>query len=80
MNAKGEPDSTPGLSVMQGGYHQLKGTCKMAESVRSKDWSQTPLDPIETWSDTLFGAVNTMLLSPSPRSSLLGRGIDSTIQ
>ena len=73
MYANDEPDCTPGPTDRKAGPDQLEGTRRMAESVRSKDWSQTPLGPIETWSDTLFGAVNTMLLSPSPAALYWGK-------
>jgi PAS domain S-box-containing protein len=36
----------------------------MAELIRSKDWSTTPLGAIDTWSETLLSTVNLLLLSP----------------
>ncbi|MGW9822098.1 hypothetical protein ACUXK4_004692 [Methylorubrum extorquens] len=38
--------------------------------VRSRDWSATPLGPIEGWPPTLKTAVNIMLTSPGPVSIL----------
>ncbi|MCP1561047.1 PAS domain S-box-containing protein [Methylorubrum extorquens] len=40
--------------------------------VRSRDWSATPLGPIEGWPPTLKTAVNIMLTSPGPVSILWG--------
>lgn len=36
----------------------------MADLIRSKDWSATPLGDIATWSETLLATVNILLLSP----------------
>ena len=38
----------------------------MAELTRAFDWSQTPLGPLETWSDTLVTTVNMLLASRHP--------------
>jgi PAS domain S-box-containing protein len=38
----------------------------MAARIRSFDWSQTPLGPIEDWSETLLATANLMLHSPFP--------------
>jgi PAS domain S-box-containing protein len=42
------------------------GRSEMAERIRSYDWSQTPLGPIENWSETLLATANLMLHSPFP--------------
>jgi len=36
----------------------------MAQAIRSKDWSQTSLGPLEQWSETLLAAVNHLLSAP----------------
>jgi PAS domain S-box-containing protein len=38
----------------------------MAARIRSYGWSQTPLGPIEGWSETLLATANLMLHSPFP--------------
>jgi len=38
----------------------------MAARIRSYNWSQTPLGPIEVWSETLLATTNLMLHSPFP--------------
>ncbi|KAB0676293.1 PAS domain S-box protein [Aureimonas leprariae] len=37
---------------------------EMAERIRALDWAQTPLGPIEGWTDRVRAAVETMLASP----------------
>ena len=44
----------------------LQGDGEMAELIRAKDWSTTPLGGMERWSETLISTVNLMLLSPFP--------------
>src|SRR5580698_707105 len=46
--------------------HLITGQSEMAARIRSYDWSQTPLGPIEDWSETLLATANLMLHSPSP--------------
>jgi PAS domain S-box-containing protein len=46
--------------------HLITGHSEMADSIRAFSWSQTPLGPIETWSETLLSTVNLMLHSPFP--------------
>ena len=43
---------------------RIHGAGEMAERVREYAWEQTTLGAINTWSDTLTGAVNSMLASP----------------
>ena len=43
---------------------RIQGTGAMADLIRAKDWSETPLGPLASWSDTLVAAVNIVLLSP----------------
>ncbi|MGA2806780.1 MAG: PAS domain S-box protein [Terracidiphilus sp.] len=38
----------------------------MASRIRERDWSRTPLGPIEEWSETLLATANLMLHSPFP--------------
>src|SRR5580658_9371581 len=46
--------------------HLITGQSEMAARIRSYDWSQTPLGPIEAWSETLLAITNLMLHSPFP--------------
>src|SRR5580692_9270582 len=46
--------------------HLITGQSEMAARIRSYDWSQTPLGPIEDWSETLLAIANLMLHSPFP--------------
>src|ERR1700723_3049799 len=56
------PEESHGARV-----HKLfMGRTEMAERIRSYDWSQTPLGPIENWSETLLATANLMLHSPFP--------------
>jgi PAS domain S-box-containing protein len=44
----------------------ITGRGEMAERIRAYNWSETPLGPIENWSETLLATVNLMLHSPFP--------------
>jgi PAS domain S-box-containing protein len=44
----------------------------MAELVRSHNWADTPLGPIDTWSETLLTSVNIMLNSAFPMAVCWG--------
>src|ERR1700677_2602681 len=44
----------------------ITGRSEMAARIRSYGWSQTPLGPIEVWSETLLATANLMLHSPFP--------------
>jgi PAS domain S-box-containing protein len=46
--------------------HLITGQSEMAARIRSYNWSQTPLGPIEVWSETLLATTNLMLHSPFP--------------
>ena len=46
--------------------HLITGQSEMAARIRAFKWSQTPLGPIEDWSETLLATVNLMLHSPFP--------------
>jgi PAS domain S-box-containing protein len=46
--------------------HLITGQSEMAARIRSHNWAQTPLGPIEVWSETLLATVNLMLHSPFP--------------
>ena len=46
--------------------HLITGHSEMADLIRAFHWSETPLGPIETWSETLLSTVNLMLHSPFP--------------
>lgn len=45
---------------------QLSGNSEMAERIRSNDWSNTPLGPIDQWPQTLLSTLNLILNSKSP--------------
>jgi hypothetical protein len=47
-------------------YTLITGSSEMAGRIRKHDWSQTPLGPIEEWSETLLATTNLMLHSPFP--------------
>src|SRR5271170_3062128 len=44
----------------------ITGHSEMAARIRAYNWSQTPLGPIEDWSETLLTTTNLMLHSPFP--------------
>src|ERR1700761_3185343 len=44
----------------------IYGPGEMAARIRAHTWSETPLGPIEGWSQTLLATVNLMLHSPFP--------------
>src|SRR5580700_712538 len=44
----------------------ITGNSEMAARIRAHRWSETPLGPIEGWSETLLATVNLMLHSPFP--------------
>jgi PAS domain S-box-containing protein len=44
----------------------ITGHSEMADRIRDHKWSETPLGPIEDWSETLLANVNLMLHSPFP--------------
>ena len=44
----------------------IYGTGEMADLTRAFDWSETPVGPVEHWSDTLLITVNTLLASRFP--------------
>jgi PAS domain S-box-containing protein len=52
--------------------HPITGQSEMAARIRSHNWAQTPLGPIEEWSDALLITTNLMLHSPFPTVLLWG--------
>ena len=44
----------------------IAGNSEMAGRIRAHDWAETPLGPLEDWSETLLATVNLMLHSPFP--------------
>jgi len=44
----------------------IAGDSEMAGLIRAHNWAETPLGPIEDWSETLLATVNLMLHSPFP--------------
>ena len=55
---------------------RIMGTGLMPNLVRAFDWGQTPLGPIDRWSDTFLSNVNQILFSPIP--AILSWGPDFT--
>ena len=47
-------------------YNFLAGGGEMGELIRTKDWSQTPLGPVESWPPSLQTIVRIMLTSRQP--------------
>jgi signal transduction histidine kinase len=52
----------------------LAGGGEMARTIKAKDWSQTPLGPIETWPQSLRTTVSLVQASHSPISLVWGPG------
>jgi PAS domain S-box-containing protein len=50
----------------------IHGNSEMARLIRQKDWSATPLGPVEGWSQMLVGALNIALASPFPTNITWG--------
>ncbi len=50
----------PGIGALE----RIQGFGEMAGLIRSKDWSQTSLGAIETWSEVLISVVNILLHTP----------------
>ena len=50
----------------------IVGDSELASRIRAHNWSETPLGPIEGWSETLLATVNLMLHSPFPAVLLWG--------
>src|SRR5258708_6286128 len=44
----------------------ISGQSEMAARIRAHAWAETPLGPMEGWSETLLATVNLMLHSPFP--------------
>src|ERR1700721_3036773 len=44
----------------------ITGDSELAGRIRIHKWSETPLGPIESWSETLLATVNLMVHSPFP--------------
>jgi PAS domain-containing protein len=51
---------------------EISGSGEMAERIREFDWSQSSLGPQDSWSDSLFTAVNLILCAPVPMQLLWG--------
>lgn len=50
----------------------IRGNGEMADLVRTRDWADTPLGPIDTWPDVLLGCINTILASQFPMAIAWG--------
>jgi PAS domain S-box-containing protein len=53
----------------------IHGKSRMAERIRTHDWSLTPLGPIEDWSEALFFSANLMLSCAFPSLVFWGKGL-----
>ena len=62
-----ERQSIAGLS-----YAFLEGGGEVAEIIASRDWSSSPLGPVDGWSKTLTGTIALILQSPVPIVTLWG--------
>ena len=51
---------------------RIHGVGKMPSLVRAHRWEQTPLGPVDTWSETLLCSVNTVLTSRLPAAVFWG--------
>jgi PAS domain S-box-containing protein len=58
INVENQSSETPRAVAL------IAGNSEMANRIRVFNWSQTPLGPIENWSETLLATVNLMLHSP----------------
>ena len=47
-------------------YYFLQGGGEMGELIRSVDWSQTPIGPVDTWPQSLRLSVSIILSTPFP--------------
>lgn len=67
---QGSSDGAPsvnGMTAPESAAAQLfSGSGEMAESLRATDWAQTPLGPVESWSQSLRTAVSICLHSRFP--------------
>ena len=52
--------------------NMISGSGAVAELIRQKDWSQTPLGPIDTWSPALRTSLSMALAVPTPVQLLWG--------
>src|SRR3954469_9246122 len=59
------PTSRPGADF-------VVGTSEMADLIRRKDWSRTPLGPIETWPQSLRTTISLCLASNFPINIIWG--------
>jgi PAS domain S-box-containing protein len=53
----------------------IHGNSRMAEVIRTHDWSLTPLGPIEDWSEALLFSANLMLSCAFPALVFWGKGL-----
>src|SRR5277367_5241729 len=62
----GPPTSVNGKTLTARAKTLITGDSELAGRIRAHKWSETPLGPIEEWSETLLATVNLMLHSPFP--------------
>ena len=68
MSASGSPDRKRVTNPLESrpSSRRIIGEGEMADLIRAFNWSETPLGPIEAWSDTLVTTVNLLLGSRHP--------------
>jgi PAS domain S-box-containing protein len=70
------PRETSGLHKTESDPEGLiHGNSRMAEVIRTHDWSLTPLGPIEVWPEALLFSANLMLSCAFPALVLWGKGL-----
>jgi PAS domain S-box-containing protein len=66
---------TSGQHETESNPEGLHGNSRMAEVIRTHDWSLTPLGPIEDWSEALLWSANLMLSCAFPSLVFWGKGL-----
>jgi len=72
MALPGDADLSPVTQPRIAGADWLVGDSEIVELIRSKDWSQTPLGPIESWPESLQTTVSLCLASSFPINVVWG--------
>src|SRR5882724_10889998 len=66
------PPNKPAVSPAPGAESSFIGGGEMGKVVRAKDWSKTPLGPIDSWPQSLRTVVSLCLASNFPISLVWG--------
>jgi len=69
------PRETSGQHETESNPEGLHGNSRMAEVIRTHDWSLTALGPIEDWSEALLWSANLMLSCAFPSLVFWGKGL-----